>query len=138
MSVPTLIRPPAAEQDTVHRPWCVEHWAEDNVCWARDVDVRVDPDADENRGRITAMLTHNPEPDPRCGGRILNLSLFIDQSGRCDGGIDMCPDEAEVAAHAMLAMVALTRGRNGEATWHRQMAEEAGAVLLGRRTGGVR
>ncbi|HMH76871.1 MAG TPA: hypothetical protein VK547_09625 [Candidatus Udaeobacter sp.] len=140
MTAATLTAPAAAdfnEPDAACQPWCVEHWADDAVCWAPDLDLRVFPDADDKRGRITVMMTHHPKPNRYHADRTRNIAVFIDCFPDGEDGIDMDPAEAEVAAHAMLAMVELSRGRSRQAAEHRRAAESAAAALLAARTGGV-
>lgn len=129
---------------TQHQPWCIEHWdaesaSDTETCWAPDLDLRVRPDTgDAERGRITVMMTHNSKPDPRRANRSHNITVFVDRFPDGEDSTDFDPTEAEVTAHALLAMTALSRGETSVADWHRTTAERLAAELLARREAGVR
>lgn len=141
MSAATFVMTPM--QDAVvniaHQPWCTEHWHGDgeSICWADDIDLQIQPDAepDGERGHITVMMTHDPKPRYN---RTRNLAIFVDRYPDGEDSTNFDPDEAEIAAHALLAMVSLGRGETSAAEWHRTTAEEKAAALLARRTGGAK
>jgi hypothetical protein len=137
VTVPTLA-PALAVTPFAHQPWCVEHWFEDDVCWAPDLDFQIHPTPDDSRGRITVMMTHNPQPNPRRANRSRSLTLFLDRFPDGEDGLDMDPEEAEVAGHALLAMAALAKGLNGDYEQHRATAARIASALLARRSGGAR
>lgn len=137
MTASTLTPEAAPAAVEACEPWCAEHWDGDDLCWAPDLVFQVHPAADDTRGRITVMMTHNPRPNPRSANRSRNVTLFIDAFPDGEQSTDMDPAEAEVAAHALLAMVALARGRTVEAAQHREVAEQVAAALLAHRGGGA-
>lgn len=139
MTAPTLVAAAPMRTDTFpHQPWCAEHWEDDVVCWAPDLNLRIRRDENPSRGQITVMMTHNPEPNRRSANRSRNITIFVDSFPDGEDSTDFDPDEAEVAAHALLSMVALSRGETSAADWHRTTAEQMAAVLLARREAGVR
>lgn len=118
-----------------HQPWCAEHWSEDAVCWAEDIDLRIRPEAgDPHRGRLNAVMTHGARPD----GEPVNITLFADMVRDGEGSVEFTPDEAETAAHALLAMVMRSRGFTSAADWHETTAKRMAAELLADREAGVR
>lgn len=138
MSAPTLAPAAPVDYDTFpHQPWCREHWSDDDVCWAEDLDLRVRPDAGDDRGLITFVMTHGSRPNPRTSSEAVNITVFADTVRDGEGSIEFDPDEAEVAAHALLSAVALSRGETSAAEWHRTTAEQKAAALLASRTGGA-
>lgn len=143
MTAATLTTAPAGTFDNVkdfaHQPWCAEHWSEDDVCWAQDIELRVRPDAgDSSRGRITAVMTHGARPNPRTGAEAVNITVFADTVRDGEGSVEFDPDEAETAAHALLAMVMRSRGFTSAAEWHETTAKRCAAELLARREAGAR
>lgn len=123
-------------QGFAHQPWCTDHWdADDTACWAEDIDLRVQPEAgDRHRGRLNAVMTHGARPD----GEPVNITLFADMVRDGEGSVEFTPDEAETAAHALLAMVMRSRGFTSAAEWHETTAKRCAAELLARREAGAR
>lgn len=130
-----ILEQPAAEVEQQHQPWCREHWSDDEVCWAEDIDLRIQPEAgDPHRGRLNAVMTHGSRAD----AEPVNITLFADMVRDGEGSVEFTPDEAETAAHALLAMVMRSRGFTSAAEWHLTTAKRMAAELLASRTGGVR
>lgn len=126
---------PADVVELQHQPWCREHWSEDAVCWAEDIDVRIQPETgDPHRGQLNLVMTHGARAD----GEPVNITVFADMVRDGESSVEFTPDEAEIAAHALLAMVSLSRGETSAADWHRTTAEQMAAALLARREAGAR
>lgn len=127
-----------AEAEVQHQSWCTEHWdGDDAVCWARDIELQVRPDRGD-RGRLTAVMTHGSRTDAYTGAPVVNVTLFADTVRDGEGSVEFHPDEAEVAAHALLAMVMRSRGFTSAAEWHETTAKRCAAELLARREAGAR
>lgn len=140
MTAATLTAVPAPTDMFVHQPWCTEHWdADDTVCWATDVNVQVrDTAGDDNHGCITVVMTHGTRPGPHAGTEAPKLTLFIGTVRDGEGSVEFTPDEAETAAHALLAMVMRNRGFTSAADWHETTAKRCAAELLASREAGAR
>lgn len=135
MTAPTLA--PAVEPvdiDTFpHQPWCVEHWYDDAVCWARDLVLQVRPAGCDDGGQVTVVMSHGTRD-----AESVNITVFTDTVLDGESSVQFDPDEAEVTAHALLFAASLARGESSAAEWHRTTAEQKAAALLARRTGGAR
>jgi hypothetical protein len=124
----------AVTATATHQGWCAEHWSDDAVCWAQDIVLQVRPSAGDDDGRITAVMTHGS----RTGAPAVNVTLFSDTVRDGEGSVEFDPDEAEVAAHALLAMVMRSRGFTSAADWHETTAKRCAAELLAGRNGGAK
>lgn len=130
---------PVAIDTFPHQPWCAEHWDDgDPVCWAQDLVLQVRPGAGDDDGRITAVMTHGSRTDAHTGAPAVNVTLFSDTVRDGEGSVEFNPDEAEVAAHALLAMVMRNRGFTSAAEWHETTAKRCAAELLAGREAGAR
>ena len=145
MSAPTIeTAAPLSEaaRRTGCRPWCIHHPEQPGLAphWADPIDLRLypavgrDEDEDGESGHLTVLLSHDPAP--RYGRRSRTAAIRFDRHPDGEDGGDMDPDEAEIAAHALLSMAALARGDNDAAALHRATGENAAAALLGRRQDG--
>jgi len=139
MTAPTLAAAmPADVAEIQHQPWCAEHWGENSTCWAQDLVLQVRPAAGDDNGRITGVMTHGSRTDAYTGAPTVNLTLFSDTVRDGEGSVEFDPDEAEVAAHALLAMVMRSRGFTSAGEWHETTAKRCAAELLAVRNGGAR
>ena len=142
MSITTIA--PAVAVGTSHQPWCHEHPTGPDrgvdACWAAPVDVRLYPavgrDADEEgeSGHLTLLLRHAAAPAR--SGRPRHTEIFFDRFPDGEDGCAMDPDEAEITAFALLALVSEARGHSVAAGAYRSAITNMAAALLVRRENG--
>jgi hypothetical protein len=105
-------------------PWCSgEHWDGDSeddpgVCFAADIDV---PFGD---GEVSAAMSYGPRR-PDDDRPELSLTVFLPSRSITDGLNVTDLHEAEVAAYALLAMIAVARGDQSAADRHHLSALDA-------------
>jgi hypothetical protein len=113
-------------------PWCADHDGSHREWIADEVDLQVCPGPNgEYAGRIAVLLEHR-RPGGRYPKREVAISIDVFPDG--ENGTEMTPVEAEIAGHALLAMVAVTRGDAATAAAHRAIAEDTAHALLFHRT----
>ena len=107
-------------------PWCSgEHWdgdseAEPGVCFARDIDVPF-------RGaEVSAALSYDPQRIDH-GKADVSVTVFLASREVTEGLGFTDLDEAEAAAYALLAMIAVSRGERAAADRHQLAALDAAA-----------
>lgn len=107
-------------------PWCSgEHWDGDGpddpgVCFAADVDVPF------RGGEVSAAMSYDPRRNEQ--GRPDNsITVFLPSRDIVEGLGFSDLAEAEVAAYALLAMIAVARGDRQAADRHHLAALDAAA-----------
>lgn len=128
-----------------HQPWCAEHPTGPDrgpdACWTEPVDHRLypangrDADDDGESGHVTILMNHT-DGKPRYG-RTRTTSIFFDRFPDGDDGCAMDPDDAEITAFGLLALVAEARGDTTAADFYRSTVNDMAAVLLARRENGA-
>jgi hypothetical protein len=105
-------------------PWCSgEHWDGDGedapgVCFARDIDVPF-------RGsEVSAAMSYDPQRIDH-GKADVSLTVFLASRDILQGLSFTDLDEAQVAAYALLAMIAVARGDQAAADRHHLAALDA-------------
>ena len=105
-------------------PWCSgEHWDGDNeddpgVCFAADIDVPL------RDGEVSAAMSYGPHrPDE--DRPELSLTVFLPSRSITDGLNVTDLVEGEIAAYALLAMIAVARGDQAAADRHHLAALDA-------------
>jgi hypothetical protein len=105
-------------------PWCSgEHWdgdteADPGVCFAADVEVPF-------RGaEVSAAMSYDPNHTRR-GRAEVSVTVFLASRDILDAPSFTDLDEAEAAAYALLAMIAVSRGDQAAADRHHLAALDA-------------